>query len=128
MRPTAVRDADAMARPFPVAAVVFPRASSLSVRERTSGGSCAISAIPPALSATGPYASVARVIPSVERRPTAAIATAYCPARMLHARIVTTVQIAGTDTEMRPTPIPLMITGAGPYSEAEQISLVGENS
>ena len=35
-----------------------------------------ISAIPPALSATGPYASDARVIPSVESIPTAASAIA----------------------------------------------------
>jgi hypothetical protein len=34
MRPTAVRVAEAIARPLPVAAVVLPSASSLSVRER----------------------------------------------------------------------------------------------
>ena len=35
MRPEAVRTADPMAKPLPVAAVVFPRASSASVTSRT---------------------------------------------------------------------------------------------
>ncbi|MNE18938.1 hypothetical protein D3C80_1120010 [compost metagenome] len=34
-----VNAAEAIANPFPVAAVVFPTASKLSVRSRTSGGS-----------------------------------------------------------------------------------------
>ena len=50
----AVRAAEAMANPFPMAAVVFPTASNLSVRSLTSAGSSAISAIPPALSEMGP--------------------------------------------------------------------------
>ena len=55
-----------MANPFPVAAVVLPRESSASVLCRTSGSRCACSAMPPALSATGPYASVASVMPRVD--------------------------------------------------------------
>ena len=55
----AVRAADPIAKPLPMAAVVFPTASSLSVFSRTSAGSSAISAIPPALSEIGPYASTA---------------------------------------------------------------------
>ena len=43
-----------MANPFPVAAVVFPNESSASVLSLTAGSNPAISAIPPALSATGP--------------------------------------------------------------------------
>ena len=50
----AVNAAEAMANPFPIAAVVFPTASNLSVRSLTSGSSSAISAIPPALSEIGP--------------------------------------------------------------------------
>ncbi len=46
--------AEPTAKPFPMAAVVLPTASSLSVMCRTSGGSSAISAMPPALSAMGP--------------------------------------------------------------------------
>ena len=51
---SAVRAAEPMAKPFPMAAVVLPTASSLSVRPRTSLGNSAISAIPPALSLIGP--------------------------------------------------------------------------
>ena len=43
-----------IANPLPIAAVVFPRASSESVIFRVSSPRPAISAIPPALSATGP--------------------------------------------------------------------------
>ena len=43
-----------IANPFPIAAVVFPAASSPSVIYLTSGPSDAISAIPPALSLMGP--------------------------------------------------------------------------
>ncbi len=49
-----VNAADPIAKPLPIAAVVFPTASNLSVLSRTSFGSSAISAIPPALSAIGP--------------------------------------------------------------------------
>ena len=58
-RANAVKAAEPMANPLPIAAVVLPTASSLSVRLRTSSGSPAISAIPPALSEIGPYASTA---------------------------------------------------------------------
>ena len=51
---SAVRTAEPMAKPLPVAAVVLPRASSESVMARTSLPRKAISARPPALSATGP--------------------------------------------------------------------------
>ena len=51
---SAVKAADPIAKPFTMAAVVLPTASSLSVRFLTSGGSSAISAIPPALSDIGP--------------------------------------------------------------------------
>ena len=53
----AVKAADAIANPLPIAAVVFPTASNLSVLSLTSDGSSYISAIPPALSDIGPYAS-----------------------------------------------------------------------
>eukprot|EP00755_Sulcionema_specki_P002702 Sspe_Gene.3436::Locus_1139_Transcript_1_2_Confidence_0.500_Length_2201::g.3436::m.3436 len=53
--------ADEIANPFPIAAVVFPAASRLSVQSRTgcsspSPSSSLISTIPPALSEIGPYA------------------------------------------------------------------------
>mmetsp|Transcript_2049 Transcript_2049/g.3986 ORF Transcript_2049/g.3986 Transcript_2049/m.3986 type:complete len:292 (+) Transcript_2049:887-1762(+) len=65
--------AEPIQKPLPVAAVVLPRASKPSVISRTSFGNSAISAIPPALSATGPNASVDSVMPSVDNIPTAAI-------------------------------------------------------
>ena len=49
-----VRIADPIAKPFPIAAVVFPAESSTSVRSRILSPMPVISAIPPALSATGP--------------------------------------------------------------------------
>ena len=76
-----VRAADAIANPFPVAAVVFPTASKLSVRSLTSGGNWLISAIPPALSAIGPNASIANCIAVVAIIPAAAMATPYKPAK-----------------------------------------------
>mmetsp|Transcript_9402 Transcript_9402/g.15177 ORF Transcript_9402/g.15177 Transcript_9402/m.15177 type:complete len:207 (+) Transcript_9402:656-1276(+) len=51
---SAVSTADPTAKPLPIAAVVLPSASNASVLARTSGPSPAISAMPPALSATGP--------------------------------------------------------------------------
>ena len=54
MSASAVSAAEPMAKPLPVAAVVLPRESRESVRSRTSGGRPACSAMPPALSATGP--------------------------------------------------------------------------
>ena len=71
---SAVSAAEPIANPLPIAAVVFPTASSVSVISLTSFFWWLISAIPPALSATGPYASTASEIPSVASIPTAAIA------------------------------------------------------
>jgi hypothetical protein len=50
----ATRQADPMANPLPIAAVVLPAASNLSVVYLTSSVNSAISAIPPALSEIGP--------------------------------------------------------------------------
>ena len=53
-----------MAYPFVTAFVVFPTASSASVVFLTFSSRFDISAIPPALSVTGPYASKATTIPA----------------------------------------------------------------
>ncbi len=71
----AVNAAEAIAKPLPVAAVVLPTASRISVFSRTSLGSSLISAMPPALSAIGPKASIASCIAVVAIIPAAAIAT-----------------------------------------------------
>ena len=49
-----VRIAEPIAKPLPIAAVVFPAESSTSVLSRILSPIPVISAIPPALSATGP--------------------------------------------------------------------------
>lgn len=54
-----VSAAEAIAKPLPIAAVVLPTESSTSVFSLTFSGNHAISAIPPALSAIGPNASIA---------------------------------------------------------------------
>jgi len=68
----AVRAAEPMANPLPMAAVVLPTASSMSVLFRTPSGNFAISALPPALSAIAPKASVANTKPRLANMPTAA--------------------------------------------------------
>ena len=70
----AVRPAEPIAKPLAMAAVVLPTESSESVILRMLGSMCAISAIPPALSATGPYASTPTVIAVIESMPSAASA------------------------------------------------------
>ena len=57
------------------ALVVLPTASSASVEMRTSPGSPAISAMPPALSVTGPKASSATIIPATPSMVVTAMAT-----------------------------------------------------
>ena len=71
-----------MANPLPIAAVVFPAASKASVRLRISLPISAISAIPPALSETGPYASIVNPTAIVPSIPIAAIAIPYIPAKL----------------------------------------------
>ena len=54
------------------------------------------------MSATGPYASVASVTPSVLSMPTAEIATPYCPSIAAHSTIVSTrMSTVGTWSKAR---------------------------
>ena len=71
-RPT--RQADPIAKPFPIAAVVLPAASRASVKSLMADGSPHISAIPPALSEIGPYPSMVRATGRDPSIPRAAIA------------------------------------------------------
>ena len=64
------------------ALVVLPTASSASVIARTSLGRPAISAMPPALSVTGPKASRATTKPARDSMAVVAIATPNKPARL----------------------------------------------
>ena len=70
-----VKAAEAIAKPFPVAAVVFPTESKISVLSLTIGSCSLISAIPPALSDIGPKASIANCIAVVAIIADADIAT-----------------------------------------------------
>ena len=81
-RARATRQADPIANPFPIAAVVFPAASSLSVASLTLLWSSDISAIPPALSEMGPYPSIARAIGRHPNIPRAERAIPYIPAKV----------------------------------------------
>ena len=65
-RISAASPAEPIAYPLVTAFVVLPTASSGSVTPRTDSGMSAISAIPPALSVTGPYASSATIRPYIE--------------------------------------------------------------
>jgi hypothetical protein len=121
----AVSTADPLENPLPVAAVVLPSASSASVVSRTDSSSSAISAIPPALSATGPYASVAIVMPSVLSMPTAASAMPYVPNRLYAATMERATSRSGRTVESIPTPSPLMTTAPAPNSPACPMPLVG---
>jgi hypothetical protein len=60
----------------------------------------------PALSATGPYASVANVTPKVLSMPTAAMAIPYSPDRASQAKIVATRMTTGNTVEIMPMPKP----------------------
>ena len=132
-----VNAAEPIAKPLPVAAVVLPKESSASVRLRTSLPKPDISALPPALSAIGPYASVANVIPNVESIPTAAIPIPYNPipillkskpeAKRKELVIPTTTANTGTAVDNIPKPKPEMITVAGPVKPDSDTFLVGLN-
>ena len=102
----AVKAADAMANPFPAAAVVFPTASSTSVFSLTSLGNSLISAIPPALSAIGPNASMANCIAVVAIIPAAAIATPYKPAKAYEPQIPPANTNIGKKVDSIPTAKP----------------------
>jgi hypothetical protein len=64
------------------ALVVLPTASRASVVTRTSGGRPAISAMPPALSVTGPKASSATMKPASDSMAVVAMAMPNRPARL----------------------------------------------
>ena len=60
------------------------------------------------MSATGPYASVASVTPSVDNIPTAEMAMPYKPPITKVERIVKTITMVGGKTEIMPMPKPWM--------------------
>jgi len=106
-----------------MAAVVLPTESSLSVISRTWGSRPAISAIPPELSAMGPYASTATVMPVVESMPTAARAMPYRPEVLYATRMPMQIRMMGTQVLIMPVAMPLMMVVAAPVSDCSAIFL-----
>ena len=75
---------------------MLPTASNASVVFLTFFGNLDISAIPPALSVTGPYASKATTIPVKANIAVTAMAIPYKPAKLLVYKIPATIIKAGT--------------------------------
>lgn len=89
------RHALPIANPLPIAAVVFPAASRMSVFSLAFLRS-AISAIPPALSEMGPYPSIVSAIVRVDSIPRAAKEMPYMSARVKATKIVIAINNTGT--------------------------------
>ena len=129
----AVKAAEPIANPLPIAAVVLPTASSLSVIFLTSWGNSHISAIPPALSAIGPYASTAIVIPQVESIPIAATEIPYNPwpafekpfDAIYDTKIPIAITTIGPAVDFIPTAKPEIIFVDEPVSDSSAIFWTG---
>jgi len=107
--------------PLVIALVVFPTASSsVSTCAPAASTSPDISAMPCALSETGPNVSIATITPTVVSRPHPASATRNSashtepPARRNTAQIAAAMVPAVYTADSRPTPTPERITVAGP--------------
>ena len=121
-----VSSAEPIAKPLPIAAVVLPRASNLSVILRTDSPKPAISAIPPALSAIGPYASTLMVIPTVASIETAASETPNKPPpNWNESKMIIAKMITGATVDSIPTDKPVIIFVAAPDSELFATSMTG---
>ena len=122
---SAVNAAEAMANPLPAAAVVLPTASSTSVFSRTSFGNSHISAMPPALSAIGPNASIASCMAVVAIIPAAAIATPYNPAHAKEPQIPPANTNIGRNVDSIPTASPPITLVACPVADCLIILFTG---
>ena len=114
MSDTVANAAEPMANPLPIAAVVLPTESSLSVITLTSGSRWQDSASPPALSAIGPKASMETVVPTNESIPSAAIAIPYVPQTYPEIKREMPIIKMGKRQDLEPTASPLVTTNASP--------------
>lgn len=94
--------AELIANPLPMAAVVLPAESRASVLSLTLGWQLDISAIPPALSAIGPKASIAKPIDKVDNIPMAERATPNIPASLIATIILMATKITGIMVDLYP--------------------------
>lgn len=117
--------ADPIANPFPIAAVVFPAASKSSVFDLTSSPKLHISAIPPALSETGPQASIANPTAKVESIPKAPKAIPNIPNKVWQINDVIANNITGNTVDIFPKAIPQIILVAAPVVHDSANSLTG---
>mmetsp|Transcript_42580 Transcript_42580/g.137250 ORF Transcript_42580/g.137250 Transcript_42580/m.137250 type:complete len:200 (+) Transcript_42580:1029-1628(+) len=124
-RATPTRQAEPMAKPLPMAAVVLPAASSASVFSRTDGCSSHISAMPPALSQTGPYTSIDRQVARVASMPSAASEMPYMPARRCEPKMMPARMKTGRTTDLYPSASPKMMFVAAPVRQALATSCTG---
>ena len=132
---TAAMTAEPIAKPLVTALVVLPTASRLTMILRGSpSNSPAISAIPAALSATGPKVSSDTITPVVASMPMPHKATRYSESRMLPPpnqsvppSEMAMQMIAYTD-DSRPDAVPDNTTVAGPVSADAAISSTGPYS
>ena len=92
---------------------------------RTSGGRSAISAMPPALSVTGPYASSATMRPVIDSCAITATPMPNSPAKWLPSRMPATITITGSAVACMPTASPSMMLVACPVCEAFEMDFTG---
>ena len=97
-RASDTKHADPIANPFPIAAVVLPAASNISVLLLASS-KWHISAIPPELSDIGPYPSIVRPTARVDSMPSAANEIPYILARENDTNIVMAIAAVGMIVE-----------------------------
>src|SRR5512141_982433 len=95
---------------------------------RTESGSLAISAMPPALSVMGPYASSATMIPAIDSIDVAAIAMPYRPASRNENQIAAHTASTGQAVAFIDTPMPAMMLVAWPVVDASATCRTGLNS
>ena len=128
IRETVANAAEPIAKPLPIAAVVLPTESSLSVITRTSGARWQDSARPPALSAIGPNASIETVAPTKASIPRADIAIPYVPQMIPETTRAIPMRRIGARQEREPIASPLVITKLSPSFAISASSFVGLKS
>src|SRR5690606_20684302 len=134
-RAVAASTAVAIAMPLVMALVVLPTASrSVRIWAPSSSTSPDISAMPCALSLTGPNVSMATITPTVVSRPQPASATRNRDSQIDPPASRKTPQIAAAMTpavytaDSNPTPIPDSTTVAAPVRDVAATCLVGLDS